>query len=488
MYLLGYDLGSSSVKASLVNAETGRTVATAFCPKQEAPIKSLQPGWAEQSPADWWTRVKAATAELTASLGPSRPEIKAIGISYQMHGLVLLDQANKLLRDAIIWCDSRGVPYGEKAFREVGQERCLASLLNSPGNFTASKLAWVMEHEQDTFARIARVLLPGEWLNWRLTGEFTTTPEGLSEQMLWDFKRNQPAQFMLDWFGFRREWWPDIHQVFGEHGHLTGEAALELGLTPGIPVTYVAGDQPNNALSLAVLDPGEVASTGGTSGVVYGIIGAPQHDPQSRVNCFAHVNHSTASPRIGVMACINGCGILNSWMRRNVAPEMSYAQMNDAASQVPAGSDGVSILPWGNGAERVLQNRDDACSVHGLSFTRHDRRHLLRAAQEGIAFAFMYGMEVMGTLGMDIHTIHAGRANLFLSPVFRQTLSDVSGATIVLHDTDGASGAARGAGIGAGLYTSPREAFNTLATLAQIHPGPDAYKVKDAYARWKNLI
>ncbi len=489
MYLLGFDIGSSSVKAALVEVSTGRVVASDFFPKTEAPIKALQAGWAEQDPADWWARVKQATASVLNQSGIKGADIAAIGISYQMHGLVAIDRDRRVLRDAIIWCDSRGVPYGERAFEDLGAEKCLGRLLNSPGNFTAAKLRWVKENEPALFEKIYKVMLPGDYMAMRLTDRIATTAEGLSEMMLWDFTTDSPAQFLMDYYGFDASLLPEIVPTFSEQGRLTARAAAELGLAEGTPVTYRAGDQPNNALSLNVFEPGEVASTAGTSGVVYGINGTVDYDPQSRVNNFAHVNHTAAAPRIGVMTCINGTGILNSWMRRNVvAPDTGYAEMNRMAAQVPVGSEGVVILPFGNGAERVLRNRDTGCSIHGINFNLHDRRHLLRAAQEGIVFSFYYGMEIMQRMGMEITHIHAGRANMFLSEVFRETLASVSGAVIDLIDTDGAAGAAKGAGLGAGIYANREEAFGSLVKLGTIEPAADRTPYLEAYARWKNCL
>ena len=489
MYLLGYDIGSSSVKAALVDAATGACVASDFFPRSEAPIKSLRPGWAEQTPDSWWQYLREATASVLAASGVAPAAIAAIGISYQMHGLVAVDREGRVLRDAIIWCDSRGVPYGERALADLGEQKCLAHLLNRPGNFTATKLAWLKEHEPEVFDRIYKVMLPGDYVAYRMTGRIVTNPEGLSEYMLWDFAADAPAAFMLDYFGYPADILPEVGSTFGEQGRLTAEAARELGLAPGIPVTYRAGDQPNNALSLNVLEPGQIASTAGTSGVVYGIIGSTDYDPLSRVNNFAHVNHTAAAPRIGVMTCISGTGILNSWMKRNVAPEgISYDDMNRLAATAPVGSHGLSILPWGNGAERVLQNRPDSCSIHGINFNITTRADMLRAAQEGIVFAFMYGIEIMQHMGMKVDTIHAGRANMFLSPIFRETLASVSGAVIRLYDTDGAVGAARGAGIGAGIYASAAEAFASLHEVGITEPAADPAPYREAYLRWKSYL
>ena len=487
MYLLGYDIGSSSVKASLVDAQTGKCMASAFYPKQEAPIIAKQPGWAEQDPSMWLGNLKLATADVLHQSQVDVHDIKAIGISYQMHGLVCVDREMNVLRPSIIWCDSRAVPYGNKAYSSLGEKFCLEHLLNSPGNFTAAKLAWVKENEPEVFWRIWKVMLPGDYIAMRLTGNVCTTVSGLSEGIFWDFQKNAPCQELLDTFGFDASVLAPVKPTFGIQGTLTREAAEALGLAEGTPVTYRAGDQPNNALSLNVFNPGEIASTAGTSGVVYGVIGQVTHDPLSRVNCFAHVNHTAQDPRLGVLLCINGTGILNSWMRRNVAPDCSYPQMDQLAEEIPIGSDGVSILPFGNGVERMLQNRESACNVHGIQFTRHDRRHLLRAAQEGIVFSFQYGIEIMEQMGLKVDKIHAGLANMFQSKIFRDTLSGVSGATIELFNTDGSVGAAKGAGLGAGIYKTPQEAFSTLERLATILPDHQS-EYQEAYERWKSHL
>jgi len=489
-YLLGYDIGSSSVKASLVSIETGKSVASAFYPDSEAPIKALNPGWAEQEPDDWWTYLKNVTAKVMQMSGAKGNEIEAIGISYQMHGLVCVDKNGKALRPAIIWCDSRAVPYGDKAFREIGKGQCLTNLLNSPGNFTAAKLAWVKENEPKIYEKIDKIMLPGDYIAMRLTGTTCTTVSGLSEGMMWNFKENEVADFLLDYYGFSKSIIPEIRSTFSEQGRISIAAAKELGIEAGTPVTYRAGDQPNNALSLNVFEPGEIAATAGTSGVVYGVNGSVNFDPQSRVNTFAHVNHTNKQTRLGVLLCINGTGILNAWTRRNIMLEgLSYGDMNKIAQSIPVGCDGVSVLPFGNGAERVLGNRNVGCSIHGFNFNIHNRNHLARAVQEGIVFSFKYGMDVMVEMGMEISKIHAGNANMFLNPVFRETLAGITGATIELYDTDGSVGAAKGAGMGAGVYKDHNEAFASLEKINVIEPDKKLIpQYEEAYARWKRIL
>lgn len=491
MYLLGYDVGSSSVKASLVDAESGKIAASAFYPKHENTIISLKAGWAEQDPESWWENLKLATTDVLTSVmaGSDRPSIAAIGISYQMHGLVCVDKDGNLLRHSIIWCDSRAVPYGEAAFKALGKEQCLGHLLNSPGNFTAAKLAWVKENEPGLFDRIDKIMLPGDYIAYRLTGETKTTVSGLSEGMFWDFKENRPASFLMDWFGFDEGILPEIVPTFSEQGRLSAAAAAELGLTEGIPVTYRAGDQPNNALSLNVFEPGDIAATAGTSGVVYGVSGKVSYDPLSRVNSFAHVNHAASDPRLGILLCVNGTGIANAWIRRNVVPRgMMYDEMNAAAEEVPVGSEGVGVLPFGNGAERMLGNRETGCGIYGLNFNIHTWKHLARAVQEGIAFSFKYGIDIMEEMGMRVGVIRAGAANMFQSKIFRDTLASVTGSVIELLDTDGAAGAARGAGIGAGIYKDHDEAFGTLRRVDLIEPAADRSRYLEAYSTWKNHL
>lgn len=489
-YLLGFDVGSSSVKASLVDADSGACVASAFYPEKEAPIMAVKAGWAEQEPQMWWDNAKLSLKKVMADASVTGEEIVAIGISYQMHGLVCVDRNLQALRPSIIWCDSRAVPYGEKAFGDLGTEKCLGRLLNSPGNFTAAKLAWVKDNEPQLFDKIYKVMLPGDYIAMRLSGVVNTTISGLSEGMFWDFKNKSVAGFLLDYFGFDNSLIADIVPTFSVQSEVCHSVAEELGLKEGTPISYRAGDQPNNALSLNVFNPGEIASTAGTSGVVYGVLGEVNYDEKSRVNTFAHVNYTKDLDRLGVLLCINGTGILNAWMRRNVAPEgISYSDMNAMTSSVPIGSEGVMVIPFGNGAERVLENNEIGCSVHGINFNKHGKAHLMRAAQEGIVFSFCYGMEIMQQMGMDIHKIHAGRANMFLSDLFRNTLAGVSGATIELYETDGSVGAAKGAGMGCGIYKNNEEAFATLKKLSVIEPDEKhRSEYLQVYAQWKEKL
>lgn len=489
-YFLGLDVGSSSVKASLVDTESGKCAATTFYPETEAPIIAIKSGWAEQDPEMWWTNCKLCINKVKEMANAKAEDIAAIGISYQMHGLVCVDKNLEVLRPAIIWCDSRAVPYGEKAFRGIGADKCLGHLLNSPGNFTAAKLAWVKDNEPDIYNKVYKFMLPGDYIAMKLSGIVNTTASGLSEGILWDFKEKKTADFLLDFYGIDKSLVPDVVPTFSIQSTVSAQSAAETGLKEGTPISYRAGDQPNNALSLNVFNPGEIASTAGTSGVVYGVLGNVGYDKKSRVNTFAHVNYTEEQDRLGVLLCINGTGILNAWIRRNIAPEgISYSEMNELTANIPIGSEGLSVIPFGNGAERVLENKETGCSIHGINFNKHNKGHIIRAAQEGIVFSFCYGMEIMGKMGMDIRKIHAGKANMFLSPLFRDTLAGVSGATIELYETDGSVGAAKGAGMGCGFYKDNNEAFASLEKLAVIEPDEThRQEYLCAYAQWKENL
>jgi len=486
MLLLGIDIGTSSVKVAIVNADTQKTIALAQYPDSESPIISLQLGWAEQSPDMWWEQIQQAIV-LCHSSGKYNPgDIAAIGIAYQMHGLVLVDKDQQLLRDSIIWCDSRAVEIGDKAFDAIGHEKCLSQLLNSPGNFTASKLAWVKENEPEIYAKVDKLMLPGDYIGMKLTGDITTSISSLSEGVFFDFKNNELSKDIINYYGFSESLFPEIRPVFSDHGHLLASVAGKLGLRPGIPVSYKAGDQPNNALSLNVLNPGEVAATAGTSGVIYGVSDHLTYDDQSRVNTFAHVNYTKQQQSLGVLLCINGTGSLYRWTKNLFGSGESYQQMNDEAKQVPLGSDGLRILPFGNGAERMLNNKLVGVHMHNIDLNIHTRSHIFRSVQEGIACAFRYGLDIMRENKMNPTVIRAGRANLFLSDLFAQTFVNVTGVPVELYNNDGSVGAALGAGIGAKTYSSAKEAFKNMHPIQLIEPADDG--IEAIYQEWKLLL
>ncbi len=487
MLLLGIDVGTSSIKVAIVDAQTQQCITTVQYPDTETGITSLQKGWAEQSPEMWWEHVQQAILKAHATKKYNSKDIIAIGIAYQMHGLVCVDKNQQVLRDSIIWCDSRAVEIGNKAFEAIGHEKSLLHLLNSPGNFTAAKLAWVKENEPEKYALIDKIMLPGDFIAMKLTGEITTSISSLSEGIFWDFKNQELSKDVFNYFGFNTSVIPEIKDVFTPHGTIHAAIAEQLSLKEGISVAYKAGDQPNNALSLNVLDPGEVAATAGTSGVIYGVSDQLVYDQQSRINSFAHVNFTEAQKRIGVLLCINGTGILNSWIKNITGNKFSYSEMNEAAASIQPGSNGLQMLPFGNGAERMLENKLVQSHMHNIDFNVHKPAHLFRAAQEGIAFAFRYGLDIMRQNGMQPSVIRAGKANMFLSDVFTNCFVNATNVPVELHDCDGSVGAAKGAGIGVGFYKTAKEAFTNSTPLDLVEP-TQAKVYDELYEAWKELL
>lgn len=486
MLLLGIDVGTSSIKVSVIDSADGQTLATAQYPEAETEILSLQSGWAEQSPDLWWENVQKAILICNEQKKYNPIDISAIGIAYQMHGLVIVDESQNSLRNSIIWCDSRAVDIGEQALQSLGEEKALASLLNSPGNFTAAKLAWVKQNEPQVYAKIKKVLLPGDYIAMKLTGEITTSISALSEGIFWDFKSNCLSKDVMDYFGFDNSLIPEIRPVFSTHGQVKKAVAAHLGLQSGIPITYKSGDQPNNALSLNVTQPGEVAATAGTSGVIYGITDQLLCDNQSRVNTFANVNHTLTTQRLGVLLCINGTGSMYRWTKNLFGSGMDYTTMNHAAKKVPAGSDGLYVLPFGNGAERMLGNKIVGAHLQSIDLNIHTPAHVFSAVQEGIAFSFRYGLDILRENGMRPSIIRAGKTNLFRSDLFSQTFVDITGVPVELFDSDGSSGACIGAGIGLGIYKTPEEAFHHQKPVKVIEPS--GQNLEDTYEHWKKLL
>ena len=488
MLLLGIDLGTSSIKVSVMDANSRKCIVTVQHPETETAIKSLKKGWAEQSPDLWWQHIQEAILKAHSTKKYYPKDIVAIGIAYQMHGLVLVNKEQQVLRDSIIWCDSRAVEIGNNAFNGIGKDRCLEHLLNSPGNFSAAKLSWVKDNEPEIYSKIDKILLPGDFISMKFTGNITTSKSALSEGIFWDFKKNELSEDVLNYFGFNKEIFPTIQDVFSIHGNLKNSVAETLHLRTGIPVSYKAGDQPNNALALNVFEPGEVASTAGTSGVIYGVSDKVIYDKQSRVNTFAHVNHIDTQTRLGTLLCINGTGIMNSWVKKMFGTNISYNQMNNDASGVNEGSDGLKILPFGNGAERMLNNKTIAAHIQQIDLNKHTAAHIFRATQEGIAFAFRYGLDIMRSNGIHPEIIRAGKANMFYSEIFTESFVNATNVPVALYNCDGSSGAALGAGIGSGYFKNAKDAFSTgFVHLKYIVPSK-ASIYEELYQEWKCLL
>ena len=488
MYYLGLDIGSSSIKAALVDIETGKSLGVVQEPKEEMGMFAQKNGWAEQKPNDWWQHICTAITRLKKQYNVSRTQIKGIGISYQMHGLVVVDKAGNPLRKSIIWCDSRAVEIGNTAFNNIGNETCAAQLLNSPANFTASKLKWVKDNEPEVYKNIYKFMLPGDYIAYKFSNIINTTISGLSEGIFWDFKNDTVADFLLEHYGIDKNLVPDIVETFGVQSLVDVKGEAESGIAAGTPIYYRAGDQPNNALSLNVFNPGEVAATGGTSGVVYAVTDSLSAKESARVNNFAHVNYKKgAAPRIGKLLCINGAGIQYRWLLNNMAVS-SYEEMNNLASEIPVGSDGVCLIPFGNGAERMLNNKEIGTRIVNINLNNHHKGHMCRAALEGIAFSFVYGMEILKSDGTNAKVIRAGNDNLFRSEIFANTVATLIEQEIEIYNTTGAIGAARAANLHKGDYKNFGKAIMDNDHVMTFMPFKDKTPYLEAYNNWKKEL
>lgn len=490
---VGIDVGSSSVKTAIYDGESGKAIGTSAYPKNEQRIEAPNPGWAEQDPEMWWTNFKKGFQQIVTEYSIDTKKIAAIGISYQMHGLVVVDEDQNVLRKSIIWCDSRAVDIGSEAFQKIGKEKSLQTLLNSPGNFTASKLSWVKQNEPDTYGKVHKFMLPGDYVAMKLSGKITTTTTGLSEGVFWNFPEEKISEEVLNHYGFSEDMVADLVPAIGDQVTVSQEMADELGLSSDVKVTYRAGDQPNNAFSLNVLEPGQIAATAGTSGVIYAVTDKDVYDPKSRINTFLHVNNKEGSKRNGILICVNGTGILYSWLKRllNTGSDgsITYESMNDFAREAPVGAEGVQFYPFGNGAERILENQILNANLMNMDFNRHDSTHILRSAMEGITFALNLGFDILKNNEVPYDTIRAGHANLFLSKVFRSIFANVTESVVELYDTDGSVGAARGAALGAGFYNSAEEAFSSLELVDRTEPQKQMIdKYNEVYGKWKEQL
>lgn len=491
MLFLGIDVGSSSVKLSVLDGDTGKTVASAQYPETELDISSPHPSWAEQAPETWWHCIKEGCGKLFRK-GVAARDIEAIGIAYQMHGLVLVDKDLEVLRPSIIWCDSRAVSVGAAATQALGQEYCFEHLLNEPGNFTAAKLRWVQENEPELYGKIYKAMLPGDYVAMKLSGEVTTTASGLSEGTFWDFKSGDLAHKLLDHWGIAADLIPEVKPSIGVQATVSATAAAELGLREGVKISYRGGDQPNNAFSLNVLEPGEVAATAGTSGVVYAVTDKPVADLESRVNTFIHVTHTQEAPRNGILMCVNGTGRSYSWLRQLLnagGSSVSYVMLNEQAAGVPVGSDGLEFIPFGNGAERLFQNKTLGAHLTNIDLNRHSLGHIIRATQEGIVFALNMGFDVLKSIGGSCDVVKVAKGNMFLSDIFCEAFANTTQAAVELYETDGAEGAARAAALGCGHYSSYSEAFVGLSPSGVVEPKPVlADQYQEAYQIWLKAI
>lgn len=436
MAFLGIDVGTSSVKVSIVG-EDGVILASATAPaSSERAINSPNPNWAEQNPEDWWEDAQQAILNLPLE---ARLQVEAIGIAYQMHGLVLVDSQFQPVRPSIIWCDGRNIQESQILAESLGLDALENRLLNKPGTLTLAKLAWVAEHEPETLAKAHTFGLPGDFIAYKLTGEWSTTKSGYSEMVGWDFGASIPFEE-----GFRKAGWklplPEARPNLEEGAPIQKVIAEKLGLPPSARVTYRAGDQPNNAFGLGVLQQGETAISAGTSGVLYGI-GDSSPGLHEGINRFLHVNS-----QIGVLMCLNGVGSALAFARRTWFQNQSYEALSELASQANP-ENCPYFFPFGNGAERILSERAFSGFTE-LDFNRHNLPELARSVFEGIAFAYRLGSEKMEKAGCLSKVVNGTESGLLKSSFFAQLLANELQVELILSEGDGSTAAARGAALG----------------------------------------
>ncbi|WP_339655368.1 FGGY-family carbohydrate kinase, partial [uncultured Salegentibacter sp.] len=345
----------------------------------------------------------------------------------------------------------------------------------------------------ENFKKASIMMLPGDYIAAKLSETPQISTSGLSEAALWDFSKGKLATEVLDKMGLSEDFIPEIVPSFGDQATVSSAIANELGLDPDTKINYRAGDQPNNAFSLNALKPGDIATTAGTSAVMYAVSAENTFDPESRVNTFLHVNNTEKAKHNGVLLCINGSGILYQWLRKiiSVGREelIPYEKLNEEAAKVEPGSKGLRFYPFGNGVERIFSNKEVNSGIENLNYNIHQPAHLIRSACEGIVFAMNYGFEVMQSIGVEGKVVRAGKDNLFLSPVFREIFVNTTQTTLELYNTSGAEGAARGAAVGYGFYKEFDDAFTSLKCLERMEPDPKLSKqYQEIYQEWKQNI
>ena len=482
MFNIGLDIGTSFVKVALTEINSGKAIDLISYPEKEQDIISIKNGWAEQDPNVWWQNSCEAIRLLINRNNINPVNIKGVGVSYQMHGLVMVDSSGKCLRNSIIWCDDRAVDIGKKAYYDLGNQFCVENLLNSPANFTASKLKWIKDNESELFSKIYKIMLPGDYIAYKLSGKINTTKSGLSEGIFWDYKKDKISTELLNYYGIKESIFPEIVPSFGYQCCVDEKGANDTGLTPNTPINYRAGDQPNNALSLNVLTPGQIAATAGTSGVIYAVSSNILTSESERINNFIHVSNDD-NLIIGKLLCINGAGIQYSKLKNDLNIE-SYDEMNEMSNIPPVGSSNLIYLPFGNGSERMLNNKNIGSKLINFDQNVHEDSFVIRSTLEGIAFAFVYGMQILIKDGVKPVNIRAGNDNLFRSNVFGETIATLLNLNIEIYETTGAIGASRAVDLHLGDFDKFGNNIIENDFLKNYYPQKNKFDYLNAYNLW----
>ncbi len=481
-HVLGIDASTTAVKAILLDGSGAVRGIGSSAYEFSVP----RPLWSEQDPHLWWDGTVAAIRAVLASTGVPGDDVVAVGLTGQMHGAVLLDGADEVLRPAILWNDQRTGAECDLIREIVGPERLVAITGNDAlTGFTAPKLVWVRDHEPEIWGRVAHVLLPKDYVRLRLTGGHAMDKADGSGTMLFDLAARDWSGEVLDALRIDPAWMPPTFEGPEVTGTLTAEAAAATGLRSGTPVVAGGGDQAANAVGVGAVEPGVVALSLGTSGVVFATTDRPLFEARGRVHAFCHA----VPGRWHMMSVMLSAAGSLRWFRDAVAPGTEYDDLVAPAAEVPAGSEGLLFLPYLTGERSPYPDPLARGAFVGLTLA-HDRRHLTRAVLEGVAFGLRDGLDLMVEAGMPAPSVIRASGGGTSSPLWRQILADVLGAEIATVDT--AEGAAYGAGllaaVGAGWFpTVETAAARLVAATPAAAPGPDAPRYAEVHAVYREL-
>lgn len=492
-YLLGIDIGTSGTKALLIRSGSGEVVASTT---KIYPLYTPKPLWAEQDPEDWWQATVEAIRELLTKTGVDGKDVKGMGLSGQMHGSVFLDENNQIIRPAILWCDQRTGAECDWITSTVGADK-VVDLTSNPvlTGFTAPKIIWLRNNEPQNFAKVKKVLLPKDYVRFRLTGEFASEVSDASGTSLFNVKKRQWADEVLDAIGIPRDWMPRVYESPEVSGKITAEAAKLTGLAEGMPVVGGGGDQAAGAVGNGIVERGVISSTLGTSGVVFAFSDEPAVDPQLRVHTFCHAVPGKWH-QMGVMLSAGGS---LRWFRDTFADtEMAVARqidgdpydiMSEEADNVPPGSEGLIFLPYLTGERTPYPDPNAKGVFFGISL-RHTRPYFVRAVLEGVAFGMRDSFEILKEMKVPIQQVRASGGGA-RSAVWRQIQADITGYEHVTINVDEgpAYGVALLAGVGTGVWSSvPDACRSTISVELSTTPDQSAHSVyADYYKLYRAL-
>lgn len=487
-YLLGIDIGTSGTKTVLFD-EAGNTIASAL---GEYPLYQPNVGWAEQDPEDWWKATFSTIKAVLGKSGVNPSDVKGVGLSGQMHGAVLLDKDNQVLRKAIIWCDQRSSAECDQITSIIGKERLIEITANPAlTGFTASKVMWVKNNEPEIFEKVKKILLPKDYIRFKLTGEFATEVSDASGMQFMDIPKRKWSSEVLDKLGIDKGLLGDVYESQEVSGKVHKAAAELTGLKEGTPVVGGAGDQAAGAVGNGIVRPGVISSTIGTSGVVFAFSENVSIDPKGRVHTFCHAVPNTWH----IMGVTQGAGLSLKWFRDNFCIEEKrtaelmgidpYVLMDQEADRVEAGCSGLIYLPYMMG-ERTPHLDPNAKGVFfGLS-AKHEKQDMLRAVMEGVVYSLKDCLEIIKEMGVDVSEVRASGGG-GKSKLWRQMQSDVFGTEITTINSSegGALGVALLAGVGTGVYSSVPEACDAIIKVKTRQAADMALNAK--YQKFYNI-